>query len=403
MAAREQGNSLPLITALTALGSVSVSIYLPALPVLAAELKAPAALVQLSLTLFLFVFALSQLAYGPLADRFGRKPPILCGLGIYVAGSIACALAGNAYTLIAARVVQALGAAAGPALGRAVLRDLYTGPRLASSLAAVAAAVALSPMLGPVAGGYIQVLFGWRYCFAVLAIAGAGLAAATWFSLPETNPHASADGLRPAVILHNYGTLLRDREYVSALLCGGLLTAGNFAWTAGAPFVFARTYGFTPDRYGNIALVVGAGYVLGTIASGRLSKVLTAPVLVYSGMSLVLAGALALNAAGVRQMNYGWAAGAMILFTAGMGVVIPMSAACALSRHPEMAGAAAGLLGALQILTGTLGTVAVSLFRSSNFGPTAVILAVTGVLALLAAWVALQPFRDRVVPQGAQG
>jgi DHA1 family bicyclomycin/chloramphenicol resistance-like MFS transporter len=376
---------LPLLTALPALGSISVSIYLPSLPSLTLSLHASAALVKLSLTVFLFVFAVSQLGYGPLSDRFGRKPPIMGGLIVYLAGSIACACAFNAPMLIGARAIQGVGAAAGPALGRAVLRDLYSGDRLSGSLATVAAAVALSPMLGPVLGGYLQVLFGWRSCFILLTVIGAALCVVTFRFLPETNTHTASDGLRLPVIFRNYATLLSDQEYVAALLCGGMLTAGNFAWTAGAPFVFGGIYHFSPDRYGNVALLVGAGYVLGTVLSGRLSK------------RFSLFASVALNVIAMGTPSYLWIVFLMVLFTAGMGIVIPMSAACALSRHPEIAGAAAGLLGAMQIVTGAFGTLAISAVGSPTTGPIAIILAVTSVLSLIAAYVALLPFRNRLV------
>jgi DHA1 family bicyclomycin/chloramphenicol resistance-like MFS transporter len=388
---------IALLTALTALGSISVSIYLPSLPSLAVSLHTSAASVKLSLTVFLFVFALSQLAYGPLSDRYGRKPPILAGLAIYIVGSIACGAAPNIYVLIAARAIQALGAAAGPALGRAVLRDLYTGEQLTGSLATVAAAVALSPMLGPALGGYLQVAFGWRSCFVFLALAGAALFSATWRRLPESHEPKPGEGLNARIIARNYATLLSDREYVSALLCGGMLTAGNFAWTAGAPFVFKALYHFSPAQYGNVALAVGGGYVLGTLAGGRLSQHWKAPTLVYAGMALALGCGVALNFVPRGDDSYPTVIACMFVYTIGMGIVTPMSAACALSRHPEIAGAAAGLLGALQILTGVLGTLAIGAVGKPSIPPIAAIVTVTSVLSLIAAYVALLSFRNTVV------
>jgi DHA1 family bicyclomycin/chloramphenicol resistance-like MFS transporter len=345
----------------------------------------------------LFVFALSQLAYGPLSDRFGRKPPIMIGLLIYLVGSLGCAFAWTAPLLIGARIVQALGAAAGPALGRAVLRDFYSGIKLTSSLSTIGAAVALSPMLGPVLGGYLQVAFGWRTSFFFLSVCGALLVAGVFFRLPESSAHIDKQVLSAGVILDHYRSLLTDREYVSALLCGGLLTAGNFAWTAGAPFLFASTYHFTADRYGNIALIIGAGYVLGTFVSGFLSRRLLAPTVVYSGMLLAVAASIALSWLARGESSYVPIVVTMFIFTMGMGVVIPLSAACALSRHPEIAGAAAGLLGALQILTGALGTVAISSVTSVSVTPIANILIVTVIVASVAAYVSLLSFRRQTV------
>ena len=394
---RPGAGTLPLLTGLTALGSVSVSIYLPSLPELSRSLHATPSMIKLSLTAFLFVFALAQLAYGPLSDRFGRKPPIVLGLVIYVAGSLACTFAFTAPLLIGARILQALGAAVGPALGRAVLRDFYSGAQLTYSLSIIAAAVALSPMLGPVLGGYLQMALGWRSSFVFLTVCGLILVAAVLIRLPESSTHIDRQGLSPKVIFDHYRALLTDREYVAALLCGGLLTAGNFAWTAGAPFLFSATYHFTADRYGNIALFVGAGYVVGTFLSGLFSKRLVAPTVVYSGMSLTLGASILLNWLAWNSHSYVPIVATMFLFTVGMGVVIPLSAACALSRHPEIAGAAAGLLGALQILTGALGTVAISSVSSVTVTPIALILLITVLGAFIAAYVALLSFRRQVV------
>jgi DHA1 family bicyclomycin/chloramphenicol resistance-like MFS transporter len=199
------------------------------------------------------------------------------------------------------------------------------------------------------------------------------------------------------VIFDHYRSLLTDREYVSALLCGGLLTAGNFAWTAGAPFLFASTYHFTADHYGNIALIIGAGYVAGTFVSGILSKRFLAPAVVYSGLFLAIAASITLGGLALGDHGYMPIVATMFVFTLGMGVVIPLSAACALSRHPEIAGAAAGLLGALQIMTGALGTVAISSVSSVHAAPIAVILVVTVAGASFAAYVSLISFRTQMV------
>ena len=388
---------LPIITALTALGSISVSMYLPSLPSMATALHASPGAIKMSLTAFLFVFATSQIVYGPLSDRFGRKAPVVAGLVIYIAGSLLCATATEVTMLVAARIVEALGAAAGPALGRAIARDIYSGAQLTSSLAMIAAAVALSPMLGPVAGGYLQAGFGWHATFYVLSLAGLCLLLATLLLLPETNAQRSADGLKAATIRRNYVLLLSDSEYISSLLCGGLLTAGNFAWTAIAPFLFAVRYGFSPDQYGNIALFVGGGYLIGTFLCGRLSSRVAAPVLVYSGLGCALLSSVVIAALSLHHVGYWPIIGTMMLFTVGMGIVIPMAAACALSLHPEIAGSAAGLLGSLQIFTGALGTLAAGFFRPASLSPTAYLLISVSLAAMVAGYIALKPFRTKLV------
>ncbi len=383
------------MTGIIALGSISVSVYLPSLPAIASTLHASAGRAKLTLTLFLFVFALTQLAYGPLADRFGRKRPMLWGIGIYVLGSATCAGASGIGALLLARIVQAVGASAGPALGRAVIRDIFEGSELTSALAVVAAAVALSPMLGPFAGGAIAVAFGWRAIFLALASAGVVLAAALLFLLPETSRQRDPASTQLKTIVGRYATLIRDKEYSSAVLCGGCLTAGNFAWNAAAPFVFVTQYGLSPDGYGRLALVIGGGYVLGTLLAARLSKMISAPAMVYTGLGLSFTASAAMVVA-VFRLPAAWELVlCSSLYSAGMGIVIPAAAACALSRMPQIAGSAAGLLGAMQIFTGALGACAAGLFAGATPLPVALIMAICAALGFYFGYVALFPFREK--------
>jgi DHA1 family bicyclomycin/chloramphenicol resistance-like MFS transporter len=387
--------TVALLTAITALGSISVSIYLPSLPAIAKDFGTSGDSAKLTLTAFLFLFAAAQLAYGPLSDRFGRKRPILVGIGIYILGSLACAASGSLQWLVAARVLQAIGASAGPALGRAVIRDLFGGPRLTSALAVVAAAVALSPMLGPFAGGLIAQAAGWRAIFVLLTVLAVFLLAWTGLALPETKPGPSVNPTKGP--LQNYKTLLLDKEYIAAVGCAGFLTAGNYAWNAAAPFVLAERYRVTPALYGTLGLLVGGGYVLGTLVAMRLAKRISADKLVYAGLSLSVLAGIALSVTGSLWKESVPLFVIVSIFTLGMGIVLPAAAACALSRHPEAAGAAAGLLGAVQIFIGALGSSVIGLFHVTTPTPIGETMLVCGALALFSGYIALFPFRDKLV------
>lgn len=382
-----------LITALTALGSISVSIYLPSLPSIGASLHAGDAAVRGSVTLFFAVFALMQLVYGPLSDRFGRRAPIIAGLVWYGAGSLICALAPSITVLLVGRAVQAIGAAAGPALGRAVIRDQFSGPDLAAALAVVTAAVALSPMLGPFAGGLIDTRLGWHAIFWVLAGVAAVLLAAIARWLPETLAHADPHSTRPDIVATRYARLLADREFLSAVLCAGFLTAGNFAWNAMAPFVFATRFHLAADQYGMVSLVVGLGYLGGTLSVPWLARHLDPARMVYGGLALALIAALALQGAATLAAGALQLALPMIFYTLGMGIVVPSAAACALSRFPTMAGAAAGMLGALQIMTGAVGTAMASFIPGGSTGWLVVLIVSATMLAAGFGWSALAPLR----------
>lgn len=397
---QRHGVSVPVLTGITALGSMSVSVYLPSLPSIADSLHAGHDAAKLTLTAFLFTFAAAQLVYGPLSDRFGRKLPIVTGLITYIAGGIACSLSPTIGFLIGARVLQAAGASAGPALGRAVLRDLFEGPALTSALSLVAAAVALSPMLGPFIGGIIAVRFGWRAIFFVLALAGTALAAAVMLLLPETIRERDAQSTRFTQVVVRYRRLLTDREYASAVLCGGCLTAGNFAWNATGPFFLQEQFHVRPDRYGTLSILIGGGYVAGTVIAARLAGRFQAPVVVYAGLSCSLTGGVVVLFGAYMTNVLSALIGGAALFSLGMGIVIPAAAACALSRFPGIAGSAASLLGALQIFTGALGTIVAGLFESHDARPTAWIMTVCATLAFCSGYVALLSFRGKPVPEG---
>ncbi|CAG0960420.1 partial Bicyclomycin resistance protein, partial [Burkholderiales bacterium] len=260
-----------LLTTLVALGPLSTDLYLPALPALTRDFSTDVARVQLTLSVFLAGFALAQLAYGPLSDRFGRRPILLAGLVIYLGASVACMFAPSIEALIAARFVQALGACAGPVLGRAVVRDVYGPSQAARVLAYISGAMAIAPMLGPVLGGWLTVWFGWRANFAALALFSALQCVATALLLGESNAHKDPEATRLTRMTQNFSGLLSAREYRGYLLCFSFAYAGLFAFISGSSFVLINLHGLSPQWYGASFGFVVAGYIAGTLISGRFS------------------------------------------------------------------------------------------------------------------------------------
>ena len=333
-----------LLTTLVALGPLSTDFYLPSLPAMTAALGTDVAGTQLTLSIFLGGFAVGQLFYGPLSDRFGRRPLMLIGLGIFLVASIACALAPNIETLIAARFVQAIGACAGPVLGRTVVRDLYGPKDSARMLSYISAAMALAPLLGPVFGGWLSVIFSWRATFVFLETA------ATWRLLAESNLHPDPTAVQPRRILANYATLLRDTTYRGVLMCNGLAYAGMFAFISGAPFVFINLFGFSPQTMGLAFGLMVSGFITGTMSSGRLASR-------YGPDSILTAGVVIGSVGGAVMLLFavtGWQHPVAImvpmwLVTCGIGFIMPNATAIALAPWPTMAGAAASLMGFSQM------------------------------------------------------
>lgn len=379
-----------LITALVALGPLSTDFYLPALPAITAALATDVAHTQLTLSVYLFGFAVGQLACGPLSDRYGRRPVLLFGVAVYVVASLACVFAASIDALIAARFLQALGACAGPVLGRAVVRDLYGPQDSARMLSYVGTAMAIAPLAGPLVGGWLTVSWGWRATFGFLTAYSVLLVLAILFLLRETNPHLNPAAGRPAEIWANFATLLRDRRYRGVLLCNALAYAGLFAFISGSSFVFIGMFGFTPQQMGLAFGVMVSGYMAGTTASGRLSRRVGPERLMRNGALLgVVAGCamLGLALAGVHHplavMLPMW------LSACSIGLVMPNAAAIGMAPYPHMAGSAASLMGFSQMGLAALAGVIVGHSLAQSVVPMALVIAVGAIASLGSyfAWV----------------
>jgi DHA1 family bicyclomycin/chloramphenicol resistance-like MFS transporter len=369
-----------LLTALVATGSLSVSIYTPSMPALAADFHTRPAMVKLTLSLFLIGFAVAQLVYGPLSDRFGRRPVLVAGLAVYVLGSVACVLAPTIEAMIAARFLQAVGACTGPVLGRAVVRDVHGREGTARILAWIGAAVTLSPAIGPTLGGSIHVWFGWRANFALLAVFGMILLATAWRLLGETNRQLDPGAVRLAPMAGNYRRLLTDRLYLGYMLSGSCIYGGLYAWIAAAPFLFVERLHFSPDRYGALTIVTTGCYIGGSVTAARLTQRAGLDRMILIGCLLAVAGAaLMMLFAMYARLSAVSLIGPMMLFSFGMGLILANALAGGLLPFPHMAGAASALLGFAQMGLAALGTgLVASLPQLSAGAMSSVILVLAG-------------------------
>ena len=390
-----------LLAALVALGPISTDLYLPSLPALARGFGASVGEVQLTLSVFLAGFAVAQLAYGPLSDRFGRRPVLLGGLVLYVAAGVACALASSMGVLIAARGVQAIGACAGPVLARAIVRDVHGREGAARVLAYMAAAMALAPALGPILGGFVELWFGWRANFVLLVLYGAaGLAAAAAF-LPETNAAPDPLAARPMQILANYRALAGRRAYAGYVLACAFAYSGIFAFISGSSFVLVDGLGLGPQAYGFCFAAIVVGYMVGTLAAGRLTRRLGIDRMIAAGAAVsVLGGALL---AGIAWAGVGGGlAGAaaivapMMLYMAGTGLVMPNAMAGAVGPFPRLAGAASALLGFVQMTVAAGVGIAVGHLHDGTARPMATAVALAAVLIAASFRLLVRPARTAV-------
>ena len=377
-----------LLTALVALGPMSTDLYLPSLPGLLRHFDADIAEVQLTLSVFLVGLAVGQLVYGPLSDRFGRRPVLLAGLILYVVASVICALAPSVPTLIAARLLQAIGACAGPVVCRAVVRDVHGREGAARILSYMGAAMALAPALGPILGGFVEAWLGWRANFAILCIYGAVGLALTAAILPETAPHRGESGGGLDAALRGYLGLLGQRVYIGFVLCCALAYGGIFCFISGSSFVFVDIIGLAPQLYGVCFGAIVLGYILGTLVGGRLTRRIGVERLVRTGGLISAVGGLAL-------LLSVWTTGASVagillptvIYMVGTGLVLPNAMAGAIGPFPRMAGTAAALLGFVQMGLAAAGGVAIGHLANGTAIPMAAGIALAGLLQPLIYWL----------------
>ena len=374
-----------LLTMLVALGPISTDLYLPTLPALVRVFDTSVATTQLTLSVFMTGFALSQLVYGPLSDRFGRRPVLLGGVALYVVGSLLCLIAPSIGLLIVARLIQAVGACCGPVLGRAVVRDVHGRERAAKVLAYMAMAMALAPAVGPMIGGALTVWSGWRACFAVLAGLGTLLLGAVWWGLPETNHLRDPDAIRPRRLLAHYLHLFGDRVFMGYVATVAFTFSGLFSFISGSSFVLIDGMGVSQPVFGLCFGVVVVGYMVGSLIAARATMRLGGDRMIgLGGLVGVLGGGAGFALAWGGVAEPAAVVGPMALVMAGAGMVLPNAFAGAIGPYPGMAGLASSLLGFSQMaLAAGAGAVVGHLHDGTSVPMTAAIC-----LSTVAGWLA---------------
>lgn len=376
-----QAPLLALITAFLMMQPLSTDLYLASLPSLASGFGVPASTVQLTLSLFVAGFGGAQLIIGPLSDRFGRRPVLLCGLALYVGASTLCGLAQSIQLLIAARFVQALGCCSAVIIARAVVRDAYAPEQSVRVVAQASTWLALAPLCGPILGSYLQVTFGWRAAFVALAIFSAGLMAATFWRLPETNAHKNPRATELAGLLANYRIVLGSREFWAYALPGALSYGAIFAFISGSSFALIRVLHVPTAWFGYCFAFGVSGYMSGTILCRRLLPGYGMRRTLRLGSALSLtAGALFLAALGAGAAHWSLMLAAMFLTMGAHGINFPIAQSGSVSPFPHQAGTAAGLMGALYMAVALgVGTV-VGATHNGTLYPLALIVCTLGAL-----------------------
>ncbi len=379
---------------LSAVGPFAIDMYIPALPTIATDLGATTAATQMTLTAFFLAFGVCQIAYGPISDMVGRKGPLYFGLIVFTLASIGCAVSPTVEWLIACRLVQGVGAAAVMVIPRAIIRDLHTGIEATKLMSLVMLVLSVSPILAPLGGSALIVPFGWRAVFVAVTVVSAVCLVLIAVGLPETRPPADRIRVSVGAVVGGFGQLLRDGRFMGLTFIGGLGMSSFFAFLASSSFVYIDHFGLTPTQYSLTFSMNAIGFIGASQATawlgGRfgMGRVVSVAAALYALFATIL---FVVTLAGVDRLDVL----IVLLFVAfaWLGLVIPATMVLALEDHGPIAGMASALGGTLQMVTGGVMILVVSLFFDGTALPmvTAIFLCAAGAVGLCLATLRRNP------------
>ncbi|GAB3898152.1 multidrug effflux MFS transporter [Larkinella knui] len=370
MTRRQYFSVILILGTLTTISPFSIDMYLPGFPAIAKSLHTTIDQVQLSLTAYLIGISFGQLIYGPLLDRYGRKLPLYAGLVLYLLASIGCATTTSIETLILMRLLQALGGCVGLVAAQALVRDLFPVSQIAQVFSLLTLVVAVSPMIAPTVGGYATVALGWHSIFLILAAITALILIAIYFVLPDGKKPDPSLSLRPRAVMGSFLTVLKQPQFLTYTLVGGIATSAPFAYISGSPDVFMTLYRVTEQQYGwvfaflAIALIAPTQLNHSLLKRFRSEQIIQATLIYQSVVGLLMVWGTWAGWFGV----YGLIA-MLFLFLSGQGLTGPNASALSLAPFTRHAGSAAALMGSFRMGFGAVVSASVSLFHNHTALP----------------------------------
>ncbi len=377
--------SILILGALSAFGPLAIDFYLPAFPTMALAFGTDEAHVQLTLAAYFLGLSIGQLLYGPVADRFGRRIPLLAGVGLFTAASLACAYAPNLEWLIAARFIQALGGCAGMVISRAIVSDKCDAVGSAKVFSQLMLVMGLAPILAPMLGGLLVNTTGWQSIFLALTGFSALAALAVALGLPESMP---ADAPRQPLsgALRQYGRLLSDPIFLGHALTGGIAIAGMFAYITGSPFVFIKLYGVPAEHFGWLFGTNAAGFILVAQINARMLAKRGPAFLLVRAVWVYLVAALTLLVVSSLHTEQLWPLLVpLFVCMASLGCILPNASACAMNGQGARAGSASALLGCLQFSVAAGAAWLVGFLYDGTAVPMAMVISLCAILVVSAA------------------
>lgn len=381
MTRRQLARMVMILGALTAFSAMSIDMYLPAFPQIASDLKVPLGTVQHSISAFLFGSAVGQLFYGPLADRYGRRIPLIWGLSLYVISTVGCALVNTGEGLLFWRVVMAVGGGAGMVISRAVVRDLYDTADAAKMFSLLMLVMGAAPILAPIMGGQLLLITGWRGIFGFLGLFGLISLVAAAVGLPESLPAERRIRRSFTGMAAVYRHLLRNRRYVRFAIALGCIAGVNFSYISGAPFFFIELHGVTPQQFGFFFGANACGLIAASQFNRRLLRSFSAQRILNGAISVNAVTVLLLTAAGMTGIG-GFPAQLILIFVClcMTGLLYPNVTALAMAPFDRAAGSASALLGTIQYALGASAGALVGMFHNGTAVPMTASMAACGMV-----------------------
>ncbi|MEQ8334279.1 Bcr/CflA family multidrug efflux MFS transporter [Nisaea sp.] len=374
-----------LLAVLAAFAPMSIDMYLPAMPSIARDLGVPAREVQATLAVFMIGFSAGMLLYGPISDRFGRRPVMLAGVFVFIIASLACVYVERIDQLIIARLFQAIGGGAASILARTVVRDLFTAQEAARVLSLMMMLTTLAPILAPLAGAALLEFSGWRAIFAALFGFGSLSIMAVVLLLPETHLKEARGGMTIGQALGAYWHILSDGPAFGLTVTSAAVFAGLFAYIAGSSFVFIEHFGTTPGFYATLFALNAAAVMAAAFANSHLTRHFELKSLLSAGVVIsFLAGLylVVIDVAGLAGPVTVMAG--LMLFVAMVPILGANGMALLMARYPKNAGAAAATLGAAQFGTGALAALVVGALHDGTAFSMCAVMGACGLIALVA-------------------
>lgn len=369
---------------MSAIGPLSIDMYLPAFPSIAKALNTSVAKVTLSLSSFFVGISIGQLLYGPLLERFGRKIPLYFGLSLYAISSVACATSVSVEMLILFRFFQALGGCVGMVASRAMVRDLFDVKDNAKVFSTLMLVIAVSPIIAPTLGGFLTTYLGWRYIFIMLIIVIGLILTGIYFLLPDSKGPDASYSLKPAAILSSFGSIIKHPQFALFTFSGSIASAGLYAFISGSPFVFIEFFKVSQQHYGWFFGFVASGLIGSSQLNGLLLKKYSSEQIIKTALYFQSVVAIVLVGTAILGMSELYSTVILVfLFLCCQGFIFPNASAMSMAPFGHNAGSASALMGFIQMSLGAFMSAMVSVLHNQTALPMTGVMAFCSVTASL--------------------